>query len=148
MLDNPSVVTLEDPQRHSVHCLVDVSDCNKSPFHVLEANPSNLDTAYGPGWAVDDNSMLLDSARQVGDCSTCDGGGGLKRGYRAEVIGFVLTLDPPVLQVASVRTLDGGEVGCTQPLDPNATAPPRTSAAMSADVFASWLIGVAALLLL
>ena len=132
LLDASSVKTLENPEEHSVHCLVDVSVCKKSPFHVLESNPPDLDTAYGPGWTVDDNRLLVENARQVGNCDTCTGDGSLRDGYRAEVIGNVLSLDPPLLEVVQVRKIGPTSPGCTQPMDPNNTIPPAPAPVDSA----------------
>ena len=50
LLDNPSAETLENPERHTVHCLIDVGICNGSPFHILtDPRPDNAPNAYGPG---------------------------------------------------------------------------------------------------
>ena len=34
LLDAPSIVTLEEPDQHSVHCLIDVPSCVNSPYEV------------------------------------------------------------------------------------------------------------------
>ena len=35
LLDVPSVVTLQNPEKHSVHCLVDVGWCIDSGYNIL-----------------------------------------------------------------------------------------------------------------
>lgn len=47
-------------------------------------------------------------------CTTCDGTGTLHKGMRAEVRGTVVTVDPPVLDVISVKYLEGDTQGCTE----------------------------------
>ena len=131
-MDRPSVKTLENPEEHSVHCLVDVGPCVGSAFHILEDNPPDLDTAYGPGWAVDDNRLLVENAREVGKCGTCKGGGGLRDGYRAEVIGNVVSVDPPLLEVVQVTQLEQLVDGCKFPMDPNNTIAPAPAPVDSA----------------
>jgi len=115
LLDAQSVATLENPEEHSVHCLVDVPRCYETPFHVLtEPSLFSGDTTYGPGWAVSDNTVLLTTSRALGDssCTTCEGGGAMKKGLRMEVRGTVVTLDPPVIDLVSAGVLEEGMMGC------------------------------------
>lgn len=58
--------------------------------------------------------MLLEDARKLGDtsCTTCVKNGGIQKGLRAEVKGTVVTTDPPVLDITSVKYLTADEVGC------------------------------------
>jgi hypothetical protein len=42
LLDAPDVVTLQDPQLHSLHCLIDVPSCVSTDFNVL-LNPTETD---------------------------------------------------------------------------------------------------------
>lgn len=132
LLDASSIKTLENPGAHSVHCLVDVGVCKNSPFHVLEANPPDMSTPYGPGWQVDNNDLLVNNAREIGSCSTCTGSGKQRDGYRAEVVGNVVTVDPPVLSVVQVRELGSSEEGCTFTMDPNNTIAPAPAPASAA----------------
>lgn len=116
LLDNQKFETLEAPQEHSMHCLVDVPLCYNTPFHILE-DPTEEGDSYGPGWAVSDNTELLALGRRLGSkqdgCTTCEGTGTIVKGMRAEVRGTVVTLDPPVIAVASVKALAEGEQGCS-----------------------------------
>ena len=90
LLDNPSVKTLENPEKHSVHCLVDVSVCYKSGFNILQPNPSGS-PAYVNAFRLDDvgNQKVLEVARANGDCSTCKNGGTIRRGLRGTFFGTI-----------------------------------------------------------
>ena len=108
LLDNPSVVTLDHPEKHSIHCLVDVARCYDSGFELLVEPPAavrafKLDNA---GFA---KAMAL--ARATGStghgCSTCTGDKATSdaAGFRATVIGTFDpddTRTPKVLAVTSV----------------------------------------------
>lgn len=91
--------------------------CVGSPFHIL-TDPSDYNgtTTYGPGWAVTNNTLLTDTARQLGSkalgCNTCGEDGTIQKGLRMEVRGTVVTVDPPVLEVSSIKYLPEGEMGC------------------------------------
>lgn len=108
LLDNPSVITLEGPDLHTIHCLVDVEACVTSPFEILtEPTSETTTTTYGRGWRVTDASrdILVDLARTVGDrCSTCFGMGMQTQGFRAVMNATVITAatgdgTPPVVEV-------------------------------------------------
>jgi len=89
LLDNPSVKTLEEPDRHSVHCLVDVEQCFKSGFEVLADPEISGETDYCRAWQLDGNGndMVIQLAREIGSCSTCNSSGTLKEGFRATILG-------------------------------------------------------------
>jgi hypothetical protein len=99
---------LEQPNLHSVHCLVDVNACVTSPFELL-VDPQEPGELYRRGWQVSDEgrSMLVALAREVGSCQTCYGAGDLQAGFRAAVLGTVVNLGtsstPPLLEVESVQ---------------------------------------------
>lgn len=106
LLDAPTVVTLEEPERHSVHCLIDVPDCAESNYEVLlDPAPGSEDAMYTRGFVLDDaaKALIRDLAKEVGDCSDCDGTGDWKFGFRARVQGTVVALgsdgEPPVISV-------------------------------------------------
>jgi len=92
LLDNPSVVSLEGPEKHSVHCLVDVPQCHKSGYEML-APPLNGGATYRRAFELDalGNEKVIRHARATGDkaqgCTTCTGDGSLKMGYRATIVG-------------------------------------------------------------
>jgi len=108
LLDNPSVVSLDEPDRHSVHCLVDVERCWKSGYEILLPNPTG-DPKFGRAYRLDDrgNDLVIQVARGVGmsgGCSTCKGNGTLKAGFRATIVGEVTTVSdgPNLLTVKSL----------------------------------------------
>lgn len=120
-------ITLESPDRHSLHCLVDVGVCNRGPFYILGNAAAASATPYTVDYLLDDagRQMLLDLARQAGEqgyCRTCTGDSttGLAAGYRAEVVGQVTALgsdndnSPVEIRVTSARTSNGldDEVVC------------------------------------
>ena len=90
LLDNPTVKTLENPEKHSVHCLVDVSVCYKSGFNILLPNPSGS-PAYAIAVRLDGvgNQKVLEVARANGVCSTCGSGGTITKGLRGTFFGTI-----------------------------------------------------------
>lgn len=115
LFDNPSVVTLANPERHSVHCLVDVTQCLASPFEVLFELPEpEGNIRFSRGWRLDDQSKeeILTLARAVGriaaspGCTTCteDNGGSLDNGFHAGMVATVVSLssgnDPAVISIS------------------------------------------------
>ena len=90
LLDNPSVKTLENPEKHSVHCLVDVFQCYDSGFNILQLNPSGS-PSYANNFRLDDvgNKKVLEVARANGICSTCGSGGTISRGLRGTFFGTI-----------------------------------------------------------
>jgi hypothetical protein len=138
-MDAPTVVTLKNPEMHSLHCLLDIPACYESPFHILEDPPCPGDL-YGTGWAAADNTRLLEAARSEGICDTCGDSGTLEKGFRGEVRGIVITTNPPVINVTEFLYLPVGQEGCTDvtlpvpvcsggenATDSNATKPPSTT---------------------
>jgi len=117
LFDNPGVVTLEGPDQHSVHCLVDVSPCVGSRFEVLQ-DPMTSGELYGRWYRVDDNTILTDLAREVGTggCSTCGSDGYISEGFRAEVVGTITTAAegeiPPIISVSGARVLEKTADAC------------------------------------
>ena len=79
LLDNPSLKTLESPDKHSIHCLVDVGLCIQSEFEML-ADPTDGGGLYCRAFTLDKNGhdMVLALARKTGApgrCKTCTSGG-------------------------------------------------------------------------
>ncbi|KAL3926260.1 MAG: hypothetical protein SGARI_005667, partial [Bacillariaceae sp.] len=113
MIDNGRT-TLEEPQLHSVHCLVDVSVCVATMFEILadppvEGSGSNM---YGRGFAIDETQdngagkeAILDVARTAGNksrgCTTCYADGPQSKAFRAVLTATVLEVaadkDSPTL---------------------------------------------------
>jgi hypothetical protein len=110
LLDNPSVKTLEHPEEHTVHCLVDVQQCTASGYQLLLDPPAGS-TTYCAAYTLDaaGNAMIIEDARRKGVCSTCSGAGVLRKGYRAAVRGIVTGSGAsPLLAVTSVGDAEGG----------------------------------------
>lgn len=108
LLDNPTIETLVNPGRHSVHCLVDVRSCVRSPFEIL-IDPFGNRTEWGRGYRLTEDSKqeLIDLARSVGSsCSTCDGGGFQREGFRAVMVATILDFNanntelPPLIEIS------------------------------------------------
>jgi hypothetical protein len=120
-------VTLEFPDRHTVHCLVDVPVCQAGPYYIL-GDPMNDGDLYTVDYVLDDAGRLkiIDLARAEGKCSTCTGDGDLVRGYRAEVIGVITALpttaDAPIaLMLTSARSSNGLTDVCANFVAPTGT---------------------------
>src|SRR3569832_2019332 len=74
LFDNPTVVTLQEPQVHSVHCLIDVPNCLASPYEILTDPPSGSDM-FVRAWTLSSSAKeaVLAVARAEGVCGTCSG---------------------------------------------------------------------------
>lgn len=109
MIDN-GLVTLEQPDRHSVHCLVEVGSCinDRSPFEVL-VDPTSPGGRYSRGWRMTDAGKqdMIMLAQGIGSCRTCVNGydsSMQSSGFRAVLNATVLNLnegstDPPLIEV-------------------------------------------------
>jgi hypothetical protein len=95
MLDNPSLRTLQSPERHSLHCLVDVPQCYNSGFEVLApaaAGGSGFCRAFDLGSAGTTTMLAFARAQgKSGSCSTCTNTVGVSHGFKATVVGTVMT---------------------------------------------------------
>jgi len=116
-LDNPSLRTLESPEEHSFHCLIDVPSCVTSPFEVL-LDPTEPGQLYNRGWRLDADSQkkAIEVAHAVGSCETCvDGNSDTKqqKGFRAVMNATITSLNtddssiPPTLQIHSIEDTTG-----------------------------------------
>jgi hypothetical protein len=108
-LDSPTTVTLQDPQLHSFHCLLDVPSCINSDFNVL-LDPISSGSLYRPGFVLDEASKAnaITLAKSVGSCDDCDNGTndqdrtlGLRIVMNATITD--LTADPPVITVHNME---------------------------------------------
>ena len=113
LLDNPSVRTLEDPGKHSVHCLIDVNSCVSSPFEIL-LDPKGNETTFKRGWQLDDASKetAIALAKAVGSCSDCDSANNRfnahVNGFRAAMTATITNLNegesiPPTIQIDAIQ---------------------------------------------
>lgn len=116
MIDNGKP-TLEKPGDHSVHCLVDVGICLRTPFEVL-TDPVNNSKFYERGYRLDDDSKedLISLIRSVGSCGTCVNGYDsdmIEEGIRAVMTATVLDLNendddaPPLIRVKERKISNG-----------------------------------------
>ncbi|CAM9646564.1 unnamed protein product, partial [Ectocarpus fasciculatus] len=123
LLDKPSLNTLEYPDKHSVHCLVDVGACRAGGYELLkDPDDDSPDGLYCRAYTLDSagNDMVIQHAREVGDCSTCDSGGQQRNGYRATVKGTLVGSGrSPRLAVTSVEHEDVGCPGGPTEPDPS-----------------------------
>lgn len=124
LLDNSRIRTLEGPDQHSVHCLVDVGICYNSWYEVLVEplifNEERATMEYQRGWRIyETNSYqtgkqaVIDLGRRTGDdCSTCTGHGSLTKGFRAAIRGRLVdfasrddggNIVPPLIDVIDVK---------------------------------------------
>ena len=108
LLDN-GLPTLGNPDRHTIHCLVDVGQCRNSGYEIL-AEPRDANGNFRRAYDLDSrgNELVLQEARKVGDftCYTCDGTGNQRRGFQATFVGTVdpdYTDSPPLLRVEEIH---------------------------------------------
>ena len=95
LLDDRSVVTLQNPEKHSVHCLVDVSLCFKSGYNILLPNPKfgqGSEPKFVHAFTLDKtgNDLVVKFAQENGECDTCTGSGKIRTGLRFTYIGKVI----------------------------------------------------------
>ena len=112
LLDAPSVVTLQNPEKHSVHCLVDVDRCINSGYNILLPNPKfgqDSEPKFVHALTLDEtgNELVLRIARENGNgdsCSTCTGSGKISAGLRFTYIGKVVprSNDVAMFQVKNI----------------------------------------------
>jgi len=126
LLDNPSLSTLENPEQHSLLCLLDPPQCVGTPFELLERDP-NQAGVHCRSFVLDSlgKSQVVAQARALGAtprCTTCTGGGSLQVGYSATVIGTVGTGTPPLFTVQQPDGVQPYGTTCAQLGMPNATS--------------------------
>jgi len=126
LLDNRSVTTLRNPERHSVHCLVDVRSCINSGYVILK-DPAPGEELYTKGWELDESGTqtMVQLGREVGDCDTCTGNGNLREGLRAGILGTVIDADadPPLISIDSYEAIDRSTVFCPAQVAPDTPSP-------------------------
>ena len=157
LLDNSRVRTLEGPDQHSMHCLLDVSLCVNSGFTVL-ADPEQDGDEYTVAAKFDDagNALVFDFAAERGrrgSCNDCTGElGEITQGIRAAVVGVVESVgnpssSDPLARAPSIRVTDVMESsdGCAsftcsvdavdlapEPIIDTVTTPPAPTASPTA----------------
>jgi hypothetical protein len=129
LFDRSSVRTLENPELHSVHCLVDVGECVSSPYEIL-LDPFPGEKLYARGWRLDSatKDLIVGLARSVGSCRTCGDEGMLGQGFRAALNATVLDLGsssvPPLISATEIQHTEMGNLVCVSGgTDANSTDP-------------------------
>ncbi|KAL7541591.1 hypothetical protein ACHAWF_006979 [Thalassiosira exigua] len=110
LLDNSDVVTLEHPEEHSYHCLLDVDLCYESGYVVLtEKDPET--GLHGIGYRLEETDTVLQVGRAAGRydyCETCTGGDSSPEyGFRATITGTVKDMGDGSDGVPGAPTLEG-----------------------------------------
>lgn len=130
LLDASQFKTLDNPEEHSVHCLVDVPVCYNSGFEVLAPTDGNADTAYCRAYKLNDagNALAMKLAKEVGSCSQgCSGT--QRKGFKALFVGTFTKTDAetrvPILDVKEVLEDNGQPCpGAADGADLTRTVPP------------------------
>lgn len=121
LFDNRSIETLsaQGPLAHSVHCLIDVSDCVASPFEILLPNLDDEGDDFIRAWRLDEDTKaeVVALAKAEGICTDCDGNGTIERGFHVRFTGRVVdvgTTDTPptITGVTAVAATSPDELGC------------------------------------
>ena len=109
LLDAPSVVTLQNPKKLSVHCLNDADCCVNSSYNILLPNPKfgqGSEPKFAHALTLDKtgNDLVVKFALQNGVCNTCTGSGTIKIELRFTYIGKVIPQgdDVAIFQVKNV----------------------------------------------
>ncbi len=170
LLDNPTLRTLQYPDQHSVHCLIQVPSCVASGYNILTTPPTGQ-TDYVVAVQLDSagNIKVQEMAALYGICSTCSGNGTIEIGFNATVVGILNnSTDPPTLKVTDFLP---ASVACNAsdtssqmpqttpnaapsvspsslaPVKPSATMKPTTSAATGVKSFAAAIVTAVAYIL-
>ena len=107
--------TLEEPNRHSLHCLVDITRCVESGYEMLLDPESGGTFARAFRLNAKGNEMAIQLARQTGRrgfCTTCTQEiATQEEGFRATVRGFIVP-DSGVPMLLNVTQVLSSSVGC------------------------------------
>mmetsp|Transcript_10310 Transcript_10310/g.15605 ORF Transcript_10310/g.15605 Transcript_10310/m.15605 type:complete len:314 (+) Transcript_10310:3-944(+) len=147
LLDKSSVTTMENPELHSYHCLLDVGVCINSGYQVL-GDKDPISGLHCPGLRIDETDRVLSAGRAHGttqsdpdffSCDTCTGPDGNPiAGYRATIVGTVkelgdgmgrMTGAPGARSVVETPVLTNVQV-----LDSTVSCDPNTMLTVEADV--------------
>ncbi len=104
LLDKPSLRSLQYPDQHSVHCLVEVDTCVASGYNIL-APPASGKGDYSVAAKLDSagNALVVAMGKKVGICGSCSGTGTILQGLRVTAKGKIdYSTKPPTLQVTEL----------------------------------------------
>ena len=135
-LDNPSLNTLENPEEHSFHCLLDVDVCQEGGYQVIgDKNPDS--GMHCLGFRLDDTDAVLSAgqaAGQEGYCTTCTGDASAPEyGWLATVKGTVSELGDGSSGVTGTPILTNIEILSSDETCEEATIPPLCVESSSVD---------------
>ena len=109
LFDNPRLLTLENPENHTVHCLVDLDFCVNSGYNILLPNPKfgqGSEPKFAHALSLDPtgNGLVEKLAKEHGVCYECTGSGTIRAGLRFTYIGKVIprTDNVPRFQVKNI----------------------------------------------
>jgi len=128
LLDNPSAKTLEQPDVHSLKCLVDVPMCVNGGFEILGDPEPGSGDPYTRVVRLDTSGtqQAVDLAHRTGSpsaCNSCTGElGDITAGFRATVRGVLVpdSGSPPLLNTTEVLP---SETGCPKTTEVPSVAP-------------------------
>jgi hypothetical protein len=141
LFDNPSIVTLEGPMEHSVHCLLDVPECINTPFEILLPPSAGGGGLYSRGYRLDDDTKaeVVALGKQEGVCGDCDSTGTIEKGFTVVVQGQVVQEAvsdvPPTITGTVTLSNPNSPVCALQAATPSmtpGTAPPTSAAPIAA----------------
>eukprot|EP01063_Lacrimia_lanifica_P039071 TRINITY_DN8479_c0_g4_i1.p1 TRINITY_DN8479_c0_g4~~TRINITY_DN8479_c0_g4_i1.p1 ORF type:complete len:392 (+),score=54.16 TRINITY_DN8479_c0_g4_i1:123-1178(+) len=118
LLDRDTLATLDFPEEHTVHCLVDIGNCRNSEYEILTPNPDAATGGpqYCRAFRMDGEGQrrVVTHARSIGRCSSCtnSSGDGLKdKGYNATIKGVIVDGDASPVRIRVTEVLSA-EAGC------------------------------------
>lgn len=137
LMDDPTVVSLKNPEKHSVSCLIEVPTCVASGYEVL-SDPQGGSDMYCRSFHLDESgaNQSIAFAKEVGSCGICNGT--QAKGLQATITGTIVestnSSEPPMLMVS--RVLDSStscsslenvtpvtDFPCIAPMSQNMSAP-------------------------
>lgn len=136
-LDNDSVMTLENPEEHSFHCLLDVDLCKESGYQVI--GDKNPDTGmHCLGFRLDDTDSVVSAGQaygQQGYCTTCTGDASAPEyGWLATVKGTISELGDGSNGVTGTPLLSNIEILSSDEKCEKTTVPPMCLGSAPASV--------------
>ena len=120
-------MTLENPEEHSFHCLLDVDLCKESGYQVI--GPKDEETGmHCMGFRLDDTDAVVAAGQaygQQGYCTSCTGDASAPEyGWLATVKGTVSELGDGSAGVTGTPVLTNVEILSSDEICETATVPP------------------------
>lgn len=112
-LDNPSVRTLEHPEEHSFHCLLDVESCRDGGYQVLGEKNENTGL-HCLGYRLNNTDAVVAAGQSFGQngyCTSCTGDSfAPEYGWLATVKGTIVNLGDGSSGISGSPMLDNIEL--------------------------------------